>query len=404
MSRVQKRRLIDTIAKGIVYLLSSIAIFILAAIIFYVFRTGAHLVNWDIIVGDSADINTDVYVEVEPGDYSSTGYSGDEELFFSESWGIGFINTFDKEGHEIVEVGYVSPDSPFINALDKNNIDELGNPSIVEVKEGTSVEKGFLSNGIILGLYGAEKISDVFDNADQIKSLTVQIHGGGIRGSIITTFYLIGMTLILALPIGVSTAIYFNEYAKKTKLSEVIRYLVDLLTGVPSIIYGLLGAAVFIPFMNTVAGTAGGSILSGALTMSVILLPVIIKSTEEALKVISQDVRNASLALGASKTQTTFKVVLPSAVPGILTGVLLSIGRIIGESAALIFAIGAAIKDRVFLTERATTLAVHIWTIMGGEAPNYELASAIAIIILAVVVVMSLSVKLIANRLNKAWY
>ncbi len=407
MTRVQKRRFIDAVSKGVVYLFSSIAIFILAAIIVYVFRTGSHLVTWDIIVGDSADINTDVYLEVEPGEYSFEGYKGEEVLYFSENWGIGFIDTFDKEGHEIVEVGYVSPNSPFMTALDKNNVDEEGNPNIISVNVGTSVEKGFLDNPnqkIVLGLMGAELIADAFDGADGIDSLTVQIHGGGIRGSIITTFYLILMTLALALPIGVSTAIYFNEYSKKTKFSEFIRYLVDLLTGVPSIIYGLLGAAVFIPFMNTVAGTSGGSLLSGALTMSVILLPVIIKSTEEALKVISQDVRNASLALGASKTQTTFKVVLPSAVPGILTGVLLSIGRIIGESAALIFAIGAAIKDNISVTERSTTLAVHIWTIMGGEAPNYELASAIAIIILAVVIVMSLLVKLFANRLSKAWY
>lgn len=404
MTRVQKRRLYDKVAKGIVYLFSSIAIMILGAIILYVVRTGAHLVTWDIIVGDASDINTDVYVIEEPGDYSSFLYDREEELYFSESWGIGFINTYDKEGHEIVEVGYIDPESPFMNALDKNNKDEYGNPNVVSVKVGTSVEKGFLDNGIILGIQGAEHISNMFESANEVNSLTVQIHGGGIRGSIIATFYLIILTLAIALPIGVSTAIYFNEYAKKTRFSEVIRYLVDLLTGVPSIIYGLLGAAVFIPLMNNVAGTAGGSILSGALTMSVILLPVIIKSTEEALKVISQDVRNASLALGASKTQTTFKVVLPSAVPGILTGVLLSIGRVIGESAALIFAIGAAIKDQIFFKERATTLAVHIWTIMGGEAPNYELASAIAIIILIVVVILSLLVKLVARRLNKAWY
>lgn len=404
MTRVQKRRTFDAITKGIVYLFSSIAIFILAAIIVYVFRTGAHLVTWDIITGDASDINTDVYVEVAPGDYSSDSYTGEEELYFSSNWGIGFINTFDKEGHEIVEVGYISDDSPFNEALDKNNTDDLGNPNIVSVGVGTSVEKGFLSNGIILGLMGAETIANQFEASTAIDSLTVQIYGGGIRGSIIATFYLIILTLLIALPIGVSTAIYFNEYAKKSKFSEVIRYLVDLLTGVPSIIYGLLGAAVFIPLLNNTVGTAGGSILSGALTMSVILLPVIIKSTEEALKVISVDVRNASLALGASKTQTTFKVVLPSAVPGMLTGVLLSIGRIIGESAALIFAIGAAIKDKIFLSERATTLAVHIWTIMGGEAPNYELASAIAIIILIVVVILSISVKLIASKLNKAWY
>jgi phosphate transport system permease protein len=145
-------------------------------------------------------------------------------------------------------------------------------------------------------------------------------------------------------------------------------------------------------------------VIAGALTLSVILLPTIIKSTEEALKVISDDLRKGSLALGASKTQTVFQIVLPNAVPGVLTGVLLGIGRIIGESAALIFAVGAAIKDDIILTERATSLAVHIWTVMGGEAPNYELASAIAIIILGVVFVMNFIVKRIASNLNKASY
>lgn len=401
---MSRRKLIDNLQRGMVYLVSSIAIFILGAIITYIFTTGVHLVNWDIITGDSNDINTDVYLDVGPGEYEVTNYSQEETLYFSENWGVGFIDTYDKEGHEIVEIGYVSPDSPFIESIDKNNVDEYDREIIIEVKEGTTVEKAFLDNGIVLGTMGAEMIAVMFDNAEEVKSLTVQITGGGIRGSIITTFYLIGLTMILAIPLGVSTAIYFNEYSKKSRFTDIIRYLVDLLTGVPSIIYGLMGAAVFIPFINSTFGTSGGSLISGALTMTVILMPVIIKATEEALKVIPTELRNASLALGASKTQTTYKVVLPSAIPGILTGVLLGIGRIVGESAALIFAIGAAVKDNIVLTERSTTLAVHIWTIMGGESPNYDLASAIAIIILIVVVVMSVLIKLVASRLNKAWY
>jgi len=110
------------------------------------------------------------------------------------------------------------------------------------------------------------------------------------------------------------------------------------------------------------------------------------------------------LALGASKTQTAFRVVLPSAIPGILTGVMLSIGRVIGESAALIFAVGAAIKDVVSLDQKSTSLAVHIWTAMSGEEPNFELASAIAIIILIVVLVLNILVKIIGKKMSKAWY
>lgn len=406
--QIKKRRKQEKISKGIVYIVSSFTIIILGAIILYVLITGAHLVKWETIIGDATSINTDIYLEDSPS-YYPNNYSGDEELYYSEEWGIGFIDTYSKAGHAIVEIGYVNENSPFKSALDKNNNDELGNPNIIEVTDGITFLKAFLRDSegslvILLETNSAAEIADTFSNAVAIQSISIQKTGEGIRGSIITTLYLIGMTMILAIPIGVSTAVYFNEYAKKTKFSSVIRYLVDLLTGVPSIIYGLLGAAVFIPLANKVFNTSGGSLIAGALTLSVIVLPVIIKATEEALKVIPDEIRNASLALGASHTQTVFKVVLPSATPGILTGVMLSIGRVIGESAALIFAVGVTIKDIIRLDQKSTSLAVHIWSIMSGEEPNYELASAIAIIILLIVFVMNIIVKLIGKRMNKAWY
>ena len=135
--------------------------------------------------------------------------------------------------------------------------------------------------------------------------------------------------------------------------------------------------------------------------MAVMLLPIIVKTTEESIRVIPQSLTQASLALGASRTQTTFKVVLPNALPGILTSTLLSIGRIIGESAALVFAMGATIGDNASLTDGNASLAVHIYVILGGEAPRYQAACAIAIIILIVVLVLSLLVKLISLRLNR---
>ncbi|MFA6627718.1 MAG: ABC transporter permease subunit, partial [Bacilli bacterium] len=140
---------------------------------------------------------------------------------------------------------------------------------------------------------------------------------------------------------------------------------------------------------------------SGALTLSIILLPIIIKTTEESLKVIPHSYRMASLALGASRTQTTFKIVLPNALSGILTATLLSIGRIIGESAALIYAVGTAIKDTAIINDKSTSLAVHIWSLMSGENPNYELACAISIIILMVVALISIGVKIISKKVNK---
>lgn len=397
----RKRKIIDNIYTWITYAISFIGVFMFGAIIYYVVTTGGSLISWGLITGDSADINTDVYTESGPGQFVLTDTIS-EDIYYSEAWGIGVKDSTNKEGHHIVTIEYVHPDSPLTDMIDKNSLDPE-NPNHVQMEMGITLEILFYDGGIVLGKNGAEPFKLAFDKASTIKSMTIQKTGGGIRGSLITTLYLIFMTLILALPLGVLTAIYLNEYAPKSTVTNILRSMIDMLTGVPSIIYGLMGAAVFIPLMNRIFNTSGGSLLSGSLTMAVILLPVIIKSTEESLKVIPKDLRSASLALGASKTQTTFKVVLPNAVTGILTGVLLGIGRIIGESAALIYAIGAAIKDQVVIGERSTTLAVHIWTVMGGEVPNFELASAIAVIILVVVLGLTLIIKLIGRRLNARW-
>jgi phosphate ABC transporter permease subunit PstA len=240
----------------------------------------------------------------------------------------------------------------------------------------------------------------MFDQAEQIKDMITSTAGGGIRGSIWTTLLLIVLTLAIALPFGIFSAVFLHEFASRTHpVVRILRRLIDMLAGMPSIVFGLLGAAVFIPFVSTFTAAKGGNLISGALTLSVIVLPLIISSTEEALSAVPDDFRLSSLALGANKTQTTFKVVLKSAVPGVLAGTLLAIGRIIGESAALIYAIGTAIKDEIFLTERSTSLAVHIWSVMSGEVPDFETASAISLMILFVVLVLSLGVKMIAKKI-----
>jgi len=396
------RKLRDNLTKTLVYSLGSIGVVILSMIIFYVISTGLNLVRWETIIGDSRTISTDIYLDDGAGSYPLTDII-DETIVYSEIWGIGLVDASNKAGYPIVEVAYIHPDSPLLNPFDRNAVDEEGNHPQVELKVGTSIEKALLNNNTIIAL-ARDQASGMIQKLDQstsITSMSVQIVGGGIRGSIIATLYTIVFTLLLAIPIGVSTALYFNEIATYSWFSRSIKNMVDMLTGVPSIVYGMLGAAIFVPLLNNTIQTQGGSILSGALTMTVILLPTIIKSTEEALKIIPTEIRQGSLALGANQTQTIFKVVLPNATPGILTGVLLGIGRIMGESAALIFAVGAAISDRIILSERATTLAVHIWVIMGGDSPNFELAAAIAIIILFVVFVINFIVKIIAKRLQK---
>ena len=208
---------------------------------------------------------------------------------------------------------------------------------------------------------------------------------------------------MIALPIGIASAVYLNEYAKKSKFNMLLRSGIETLTGVPSIVFGLMGVTVLFP-VTQVFGATTTSILLGGLTMAIILLPTIIRSTEEALLVVPQHLRDASLSVGANQSQTIFKIVLPCAVPGILTGVLLGIGRVIGESAALIYTMGTFINDSPTLLSQGTSLAVQIWSIMSGEQPNYELACAISIIILVFVLILNFAVKVISKRFSKAWY
>ena len=230
----------------------------------------------------------------------------------------------------------------------------------------------------------------------------IKTPGGGIRGSLVSTAYLILVSLLIALPIGIASAVYLSEMAKKNKVNTAIRTGIETLTGVPSIVYGLMGVSVLFP-ITAAMGAKTTNILLGALTMAIILLPTIIRSTEEALRVVPQGLRDASLSLGASQTQTIFKITLPCAMPGILSGILLSIGRVVGESAALIYTMGTFINDQPGLLKQGTSLAVHIWSVMSGEQPNFELACAISIIILIFVLILNLTVKLLSRRLQKSF-
>lgn len=250
----------------------------------------------------------------------------------------------------------------------------------------------------------AKTVARLLDqDAVSINKIYFKTPGGGIRGSLLTTLYLIIISLLIALPLGIGAAIYLHEYAAKNKITSGIRSAIEMLTGVPSIIFGLMGVAVLFP-LTKLAGADTTNVLLGSLTMAIILLPIIIRSCEEALAIVPQTLRDASLSLGANQSQTIFKIVLPCAVPGILSGVLLSIGRVIGESAALIYTMGTYVNDSPTLLSQGTSLAVHIYNIMSSEQPNFELACAISIVILVFVFMLNLLVKLMSRRFNKAWY
>ena len=335
-------------------------------------------------------------------------YELEGEGFLSKRYGVILIDSTNLEGESIIKVVKIHEDSPLKKAYLYND-----NQAESPLDEGDTfynagvVFKDDQGKTILFNIKnGAEAMAQVLDQTVYISMLPTVLVGGGIRGSIITTLYLIIITLIIAVPIGIFTAVYLHEYARQNKFTELLRSLIDMLTGIPSIIYGLMGAALFIPLSQKIFGSNlidGGTIISGSLTLAVIVLPIIIKSTESALDVVPKDYKFASLALGANDTQTTFKVILPNAIPGILSAVLLSIGRIMGESAALIYAIGTVVKDEISIFGNGTSLAVHIWTAMAGETPNFALASTISIIILVVVLTLNVLVKLITKRLMRKY-
>ncbi len=216
----------------------------------------------------------------------------------------------------------------------------------------------------------------------------------GILPSIINTLYMIGITLLIVTPIGVGAAIYLNEYAKRGKIVRAIEFTTETLAGIPSVLYGLFGAAFFGMTLNL-----GYSILTGALTLVLMVLPIIVRTTQEALKTVPGQYREGALGMGTTKWHMIRTIILPSAVPGVITAVILSVGRIVGESAALIFTsgIGTSMPDGFFshMTESGATLTVQLYT-YAAKGQN-ESAFGIA----AVLVVIVLAINLLTNDLSR---
>lgn len=221
---------------------------------------------------------------------------------------------------------------------------------------------------------------------------------GGVLPMIITTIYMVLLSVLVSTPIGILSAIYLQEYAKQGKVVKVIRFATECLSGIPSIVYGLFGALFFVGYLKM-----GYSILAGSLTVSIIILPPIIRTTEEALKAVPVSYREASLGLGATKLQTLYKVIVPSAVPGILAGTILAIGRVIGESAAILLTAGtvAKIPDGIFSSGRTLTVQAYLAT---KEAGNIEQACAVGIILVVLILLLNSIARLIGKKVNKANY
>lgn len=214
--------------------------------------------------------------------------------------------------------------------------------------------------------------------------------------ALLNTVFMAILSLFIALPIGMGASIYLTEYANPDNpLVTVVRLATETLSGIPSIIYGLFGALFFVKFLNM-----GLSIIAGASTLSIMILPLIMRTTEEALLSVEEGYREGSFALGAGKLRTIFQVILPSALPGIFSGVVLALGRVIGESAALIFTAGTVAEVATGLTNSGRTLAVHMYLI-SGEGIYVNQTYATAVILLLLVIVMNLLSEWIALKLGR---
>ena len=219
----------------------------------------------------------------------------------------------------------------------------------------------------------------------------------GILGNIVNTLYIVVITLLIATPIGVGAAIYLNEYAKPGRVVRVIEFTTETLSGIPSIIFGLFGMVFF--------GTTLGfdySILTGAFTLTLMILPLITRTTQEALKTVPDSYRSGALGIGATKWYMIRTILLPSAMPGIVTGVILAIGRIVGESAALLFTSGSGyyLPKNLFgkVLEPGGTLTIQLYLFM--QKANYDEAFAVAVVLLVIVLAINGLAKYLSHKFD----
>lgn len=213
--------------------------------------------------------------------------------------------------------------------------------------------------------------------------------------ALVNTLFITLLSLLFAVPVGIGAAIYLAEYARRgNKLVSVIGITAETLSGIPSIVYGLFGSLFFVKYLGF-----GLSLLSGALTLSIMILPLIMRTTEEALRSVPDSYREGSFGLGAGKLRTVFSIVLPCAIPGILSGVILGIGRIVGESAALIFTAGTVAEIATSIFSSARTLSVHMYSI-SGEGLYLKQTYATAVVLLVVVIFINGLSGFVAKKLG----
>ena len=386
------RKLKDNLLNGLIWLSAAFSVGILITIVAFIFSNGWSKMSWDFLTNDYESQTQ--YVNVTSHQSYTAPSSLSSDALFSENLGIAI-----EPNEHGYEVAWIDDQSPVKTA--KNNADEA-----FPVKVGYQLEQ-INGEGANLKIKADTDADDIINalNASDTLMIKVVSPGGGIFPMIVSTLMLILVALLFSAPVGILAAIYMVEYAKPGKLVNLIRFATEVLSGIPSVVYGLFGMLIF---ANTLK--LGMSILSGGFTLMILLLPTMMRTTEEALKAVPMSYREASYGLGANKIQTLSKVVLPSAIPGILVGVILSIGRTIGESAALLFTIGTFAKlpvnptsGHLSLFETGTSLTVRAYVEV-KESGNVEMAAAIGIVFLVIVFTLNLISRLISKNFSKANY
>jgi len=386
---MENKRLGDHVIRALIWVSAAATAGILLIIVGFIFSNGWRLISWEFLSKDANDTVRFVHFEGGRGAVATTAYIRDELTLSIDGFGIDLqVN----DGYGVI-VKNVSRDSPARMALD--NAGQIYPVRRNQVLEGINSHRINSSTTI-------DELIELIDGHDQF-TFRVRELGGGIRPMLVSTLMLIATTLMIAAPIGILAAVYMVEYAKQGKLVNLIRFAVEILSGLPSVVHGLFGMLFFTRILGL-----GTSILSGALTMTILLLPIMMRATEEALKTVPKSYREASLGLGANKIQTIRKVILPSALPGISVGIILSIGRIVGESAALLFTIGTFARmpinpasGNLSIFETGATLTLRAF-IEVQEFGNIEKASAIGIVILVIVFTLNIFSKFVTKKFGRA--
>lgn len=374
----QSRIIKDTIGKILLYLASALSVMTLVVIIGFVFVKGLPGINIDFLTRQWQAKTTFINVEL----------NNTEDTNLSDSY-IASLGAHVKQNKD----GYIAVTKLEKDSVLKDSKNLKG--AAYEVKVDDVITKVLATDTKNITLEELNKqFNEAALNGETLK-LKVTRPGGGIKPMVVSTLYIILLSLVIAAPIGILSALFLTEYAKKGKILVVIQFAIQMLAGIPSIIYGLFGMLVFVQMLKMQY-----SILAGALTLSILLLPTIISTTSEALKAIPKGYRESSLGLGATKLQTNFKIVLPNALPGILVAIILSIGRIVGESAALIWTAGTIAQIPSSLTGNtasAATLTTKLYQLLKEEG-DVASACSIAVVIIVLIWVLNLLSKWITRR------